>query len=164
MTKEAMKLALEALELVTWTNNPPVNAAITALLEALAEQPPQQEPVAYLCENAVGHKYFRWKKPSSTYKPIALYTSPPAQQEYERGFIDGMQEQMKRSVDRAVNAMAQRTWVGLTNEEIDLFINGRGDEDDEDYVEPTGDGFGLTDSDLVQLVRRSEAKLKERNQ
>jgi hypothetical protein len=41
--------------------------------------PAKQEPVAYLCENAVGHKYFRWKKPSSTYKPIALYTSPPAQ-------------------------------------------------------------------------------------
>ena len=38
---------------------------------------PEQEPVAYLCENAVGHKYFRWKKPSSTYKPIALYTIPP---------------------------------------------------------------------------------------
>lgn len=38
---------------------------------------PEQEPVAYLCENAVGHKYFRWKKPSSTYKPIALYTTPP---------------------------------------------------------------------------------------
>jgi gamma-glutamyltranspeptidase len=34
-------------------------------------------PVAYLCENAVGHKYFRWKKPSSTYKPIPLYTTPP---------------------------------------------------------------------------------------
>ena len=32
------------------------------------------EPVGYLCENAVGHKYFRWKKPSSTYKPIPLYT------------------------------------------------------------------------------------------
>ena len=30
-------------------------------------------PVGYLCENAVGHKYFRWKKPSSTYKPIPLY-------------------------------------------------------------------------------------------
>jgi hypothetical protein len=37
--------------------------------EALA-----QEPVAYLCENAAGHRYFRWKKPSSTYKPIPLYT------------------------------------------------------------------------------------------
>ena len=43
--------------------------------KALAQ--PEQEPVAYLCENAVGHRYFRWKKPSSTYKPIPLYTSPP---------------------------------------------------------------------------------------
>lgn len=32
------------------------------------------EPVGYLCENATGHKYFRWKKPPSTYKPIPLYT------------------------------------------------------------------------------------------
>jgi len=62
-----------------------------------------------------------------------------------------------------ITAPAQRTWVGLTDEEIDLFINGKGDEDDEDYVEPTGDGFGLTDADLVQLVRKSEAKLKEKN-
>lgn len=37
------------------------------------EQLAQQEPIGYLCENAVGHKYFRWKKPSSLYKPIALY-------------------------------------------------------------------------------------------
>ena len=47
------------------------------------------EPMAYLCENAVGHKYFRWKKPPSTYKPIALYTLP-----------------------------SQRKWVGLTDQEI----------------------------------------------
>ena len=39
--------------------------------------------------------------------------------DYERGFIDGMQEQMRRSVDRAVNAMSKREWVGLTDEEID---------------------------------------------
>jgi hypothetical protein len=32
-------------------------------------------PIGYLCENAVGHKYFRWKKPSSTYKPIPLYAT-----------------------------------------------------------------------------------------
>lgn len=31
------------------------------------------EPIGYLCENAAGHKYFRWKKPPSAYKPIALY-------------------------------------------------------------------------------------------
>ena len=34
-------------------------------------------PIAYLCENATGHKYFRWKKPSNVYKPIPLYTNPP---------------------------------------------------------------------------------------
>jgi hypothetical protein len=35
---------------------------------------PAQEPVAWLCENAAGHRYFRWKKPSGMYKPIPLYT------------------------------------------------------------------------------------------
>lgn len=35
-------------------------------------------PVAYLCENAAGHRYFRWKKPSGIYKPIALYTKEQA--------------------------------------------------------------------------------------
>ena len=36
--------------------------------------------------------------------------------DYERGFIDGMQYQMQSSVDKAVNAMSQRTWVGLTDD------------------------------------------------
>ena len=38
-------------------------------------------------------------------------------EDYERGFIDGMQEQMKTSVDRAVNATCKREWVGLTDDE-----------------------------------------------
>jgi hypothetical protein len=37
--------------------------------------------------------------------------------DYEEGFIDGMQHQMQSSVDRAVNAMAKREWVGLTDDE-----------------------------------------------
>ena len=51
-----------------------------------------------------------------------------SESDYERGFIDGMQKQMQSSVDKAVNAMTQptyyipnkdeRTWVGLTDEEI----------------------------------------------
>ena len=57
---------------------------------------PEQEPVAYLCENAVGHKYFRWKKPSSEYKPIALYTA---------------------------HASPQRIWQGLTDEEVVVRAN-----------------------------------------
>lgn len=61
-----------------------------AVSEAVLQQA-EQEPTAYLCENAVGHKYFRWKKPSSEYKPIALYTA---------------------------HASPQRIWQGLTDEEI----------------------------------------------
>jgi hypothetical protein len=82
---------------------------------------PEQEPVAYLCENAVGHKYFRWKKPSSTYKPIALYTTPP-----------------------------QRTWVGLTDEEI------------ADCAEKM-EASDPTDSFWREFFRGIEAKLKEKN-
>ena len=40
--------------------------------------------------------------------------------EYERGFIDGMQKQMQSSVDKAVNAMSKREWVGLIQEDIDI--------------------------------------------
>ena len=38
--------------------------------------------------------------------------------DYERGFIDGMMYQTETTVNRAVDAMAKRKWVGLTNEEI----------------------------------------------
>jgi len=63
-------------------------------------------------------------------------------------------------LDEALNAPlaeqpAQRK--PLTEEQINLLINGRGDEGDDDYVEPTGDDFGLIDADLVKLVRRVEA-------
>jgi hypothetical protein len=84
VTQETLKLALEALKFAynhcdsDWVQDEKINPAITAIKEALAQT---QEPVAYLCENAVGHKYFRWKKPSSTYKPIALYTTPPQRTE-----------------------------------------------------------------------------------
>ena len=136
MSKEAMKLALEALENTTPTGfnmerDKQFFAAITALREKLAEQPAQ--PVAHPEGDIVG--------------PCICGSWPGG----------------KCLKCPRITAPAQRTWVGLTDEEIDLFINGKGDEDDEDYVEPTGDGFGLTDADLVQLVRKSEAKLKEKN-
>ena len=63
-----------------------VYAAIAALKAALEQ--PEQEPVAYLCENGVGHRYFRWKKPSDIYKPIALYTAPPAAQRPWQGLTE----------------------------------------------------------------------------
>jgi len=42
----------------------------------------------------------------------------PTSREYERGFVDGMQEQMRRSVDKAVNSMTRKKWVDLTDEEV----------------------------------------------
>lgn len=71
--KQAMYL-IEAWERGAYAEEYPNE--IDALRQAI-EQAEKQEPVAYLCENAVGHKYFRWKKPTSHYKPIALYTAPP---------------------------------------------------------------------------------------
>jgi hypothetical protein len=70
--------------------------------------------------------------------------------EYERGVIDGMQKQMQSSVDKAVNAMAQREWVGLTDEELDA-LHGK--------VKIRLMGT----FDTKDIYRAIEAELKERN-
>lgn len=58
---EALKLALEALENAEYGDydKKELNEAITAIREALAEQPAQQEPVACktLCEQCVERSY-----------------------------------------------------------------------------------------------------------
>jgi hypothetical protein len=92
----------------------------------------------------------------------AVHTLTEYQRGYETGFIDGMQKQMQSSVDKAVNRMAQtqepkigcvnhdcdkckaqRTWVGLTDEDISEIVRG---------THNTG-----------SFVRAIEAKLKEKN-
>ena len=70
--------------------------------------------------------------------------------EYERGVIDGRQMQVQSSVDKAVNAMARREWIGLTDEELDALhrkvkIRLMGTFDTKD------------------IYRAIEAELKERN-
>ena len=89
MEREALKLALEALEaasrIMDATAQQRQDDAITAIKEALAQ--PAQEP---------------WRESAS---------------DYERGFIDGRQKQAQSSVDKAVNRMAQRPWVEPTSNE-----------------------------------------------
>ena len=63
--------------------------------------------------------------------------------EYERGFIDGMQKQMQLSVDKAVNAMGKREWVGLNAEDMK-------DERTHNF-------------DFIHGARWAEEKLKEKN-
>jgi hypothetical protein len=77
---------------------------------------------------------------------VVAFAQLVAQQEYERGVIYGMQKQAQSSVDKAVNAMSQRQWVGLTDEEIDA----------EADKEEQAHGF-------IQGVAWADAKLKEKN-
>jgi hypothetical protein len=84
-------------------------------------------------------------------------------EDYERGFIDGMQYQRRSSVDKAVNAMTVRThtpedvqkimepWVGLTEEERKEIWNV-GEKKDQ-----------AVRALLIQTIRNVEAKLKEKN-
>jgi len=66
--------------------------------------------------------------------------------DYERGFIDGMQKQMQSSVDKAVNAMSKRTWVGLTYEEETELIR-----------------LAHNHAGIRFYIQATEAKLKEKN-
>ena len=58
----------------------------------------------------------------SGYEALWAFGKLVAEKEYERGFIDGMHKQMQSSVDKAVNAMGKREWVGLTDEEKAQFV------------------------------------------
>ena len=78
--------------------------------------------------------------------------------EYERGFIDGMQKQMQSSVDKAVNSMGKREWVGLTEDEIhecfEECCNLK-------VVDPKGGVRGSVN--IFDVGMAIEAKLKEKN-
>lgn len=87
--REALKLALEALEVATTPlarDRQEVLRAQAALREALAEQPAQQEPVAWAHKEGLESiKNFD----ASIYAnggfddAVPLYTSPPAQREWQ---------------------------------------------------------------------------------
>ena len=141
MTKdEALKKALEALEEAWYhvgTFQPTEKAidlydeARTAIKEALAQ--PEQEPVTwrYKIVDVFGRPAWTLKTPKSDTRVLEsqpLYTTPP-----------------------------QRTWVGLTDEEI-LAVNMSTVTKliDEPIVCDT-------DHNIVQLGKAIEAKLKEKN-
>ena len=133
MSREAMKLALEALEEITDEVFSPydnkLGKAITALREALAEQPAQQEPVTWGVDwgkaGDIPCVSIIKRLPGGGIEVVAVeyapysYTSPPA----------------------------QRTWVGLSDEE---YINIT------DSVYHKGQG-------LVAYYKAIESKLKEKN-
>ena len=132
--KQVLKLALEALETVvvdvktTPTAYEIQRQAITAIKEALAE--PEQEPVAMRYDyDGYGWLYIDNGSGSNWREKIKnaepLYTAPP-----------------------------QRTWIGLTDEEIDRlnFTQVRGCQCSLSYI----DG-------IEEFAKSIEAKLREKN-
>jgi hypothetical protein len=91
MSVEAMKQALEALEVVPIPlakGRRALEAAMDTLRQAI-EQAEKQEPVAYI-EHHKGGDNLRWEEVNHEYaKATPLYTAPP-----------------------------QREWIGLTDEEV----------------------------------------------
>ena len=132
MTQEALKMALEALE--KNTKHLPADfdyhfEAITAIKEALANHiednlamvaaQPEQEPVAYLCEPDENGLYGLPLTEKTCTKCFPVYRHP------------------------------QRTWVGLTDDEIfEIRMHS---------IQNMGANFQET------LCKAIEAKLKERN-
>jgi len=135
MTKEALKLALEALE-NPWKAGPDgVADAIIAIKEALAQ--PEQKSVAMADYMALTEKY------------VALKAAQPEQERFMASYEFKQYGYYKdeKGILKLGNIQAaqppQRTWVGLT---------------DEEYTELWG-----MKPDLLNFFHKIEAKLKEKN-
>lgn len=151
MSKEAMKLALEALEVATTPltrDRQEVLRARAAIREALAEQPAQQEPVVWMYVNKSTHET-KFQKHMSDFVDHSLWSEAPLYGEplanHELQCVCGAVwcgDEMVHLPDK--RPPASKPWVGLTEkEEVDLWEG--------------------TDSDW-ELMKRTEAKLREKNQ
>jgi hypothetical protein len=144
MTKEeALNLALDALETSMYPQQKQLQA-ITAIKEALAQ--PEQEPVVWMYQDKSTHdvrfqKHMRgFVDHGATYE-TPLYTSPPQQ---ELVCVCGAVWEGQE----LIYTTPQRTWVGLTDEEIVLI------------VAECAASHQHTD---IHFARAIEAKLKEKN-
>jgi len=166
--KEAMKLALEALETLMLERGSIYEQAITALKARLAQ--PEQEALAWMdvdgnVSDNNDHKCF----------PIPLYTHPPQRTEPLIGCVNhdcakckerteqepdywlgyGLQAHTEKPFENATALYKdppQRTWIGMTKKEI-LLVNEKQDESI----------IAAPDNELIQFSRAIEAKLKQKN-
>ena len=177
MTKEALKLALEALEeaadaIDSWgsyaseyfqvkhdleNDISKAKSAITAIKEALAA--PVQEPAVWVRTNGINNSgvayYGPTCPPSWVGAATAYFKAPspePAQKpmhpELKKLYEDFFDKCFKETFDLALDTTPpQRTWVGLTDEEIEQGCK-------ESWV---------TEQAFQSAVWWAEAKLKERN-
>jgi hypothetical protein len=147
MTQEVLKLALEALETelsIDWTNNDEFNAsaekmyeAITAIKEALAQEKTLQ---ALHSEN---ERLGLYKDAYAEQEPVAVVD---VHEFYDNCANFSLLQKLPKGKHTLYTTSPQRTWVGLTDEEIEQLHTA--------WV--LGGGFR-------QLCNAIEAKLKKRN-
>ena len=134
IARSAMKLALEALEEseLTWK----ANDAINALEEALASEQEQRsdseqlgEPVAWANRNDLTNFDMKVRTNGGPLHTVPLYTTPQQR--------DSLAE--------------PRTWVGLTDDEVDLVVSASCKKDSSHL-------------DAARVAREVEAKLKAKNE
>ena len=130
--------------------------------EALAEQPAQQEPVAWMYESVCGNDFATRNNPPKYAKNIRPlgYTSPPAQQEpvgevVLEGLIGDSQVvrfHMYKEIPpvgaKLYVSPPQRIWVGLTDDELHTCWN---------------DAIATPHYSRESVYEAIEAKLKEKN-
>lgn len=159
--REALKLALEVLEEVNNTNSywwqevdkqtiEKIEPAITAIKEALAQ--PEQEPVAHSVVAGALFDFMGWL--TSRNKRLTLSGADEASPAVEA--IQEFSEKRGLSIKDAevgfwtefLSTPPQRTWAGLTDEEIDVLWFEAKDEDN---------------NIIKQFARAIETKLKKLN-
>lgn len=152
--REAATAALEAL--VRASSYYDTYAEISALEAALAEPveefasipgtnvrvrlPVQERGAAW--ENKYGMKEWEVHALRAGWMPAPPQRKPEINSDYERGFVDGMSEQARRSVDRVVNAMTTKKTKLLTGQEYADIYEQCADWDD--FARAVGRAHGIT--------------------
>ena len=156
MSKEAMKLALEWIEAQPEPRMLGALKAITALREALAEQPAQeQEPVGdgwTPCVKLPVVVHVRKQRPGEAHVSTREGLTPVKPDDLIMRGVSGEEYPIGRTIFEQTYSLdtttpAQRTWVGLTQEEVQAAV----------YDE---NGCVVDYEDYASSI---EAKLKEKN-
>ena len=168
MSKEAMKLALEAL---LWANNeinewrdeahgytpedqPVIMSAITALQEALAEPQEKYQYGTPLLDAMRGKANEALDRMAENARELGLDYEPAQQEPVAKKTRIGLVtssgwDSLPVGTEFYTSQPAQRTWVGLTDEEVEAVWKRVQANDFHDCVQP--------------FARAIEAKLKEKN-
>ena len=160
MTKEALKLALEALECALSDDKPYIvqcKEAITAIKEALA-QPEQDGKCKYCtdgCPACDARKLPEQKSVAMadymalTEKYVALKATQPEQEQF------ALKHRIAELEGALIGLQAQRTWVGLTDGEIEVIEALKAPPVHPDFIDC---------DDWMDFARTIEYKLKEKNE